>query len=70
MGIERDKRLAGLFARLGEERAANNNPWVTLIRLAFEHDAEAAAKAAEEIIDRDRQIDEVLWAIVREYRGE
>lgn len=68
--MAKDERLAKLFDRLGEERSANNNPWMRLIRLAMESNPEEACKAAEEIIDRDRQIDEVLWAIIREYRNE
>jgi hypothetical protein len=53
-----------LIDQIEETRAANNNAWMRLLRLAIEARPEEAKEIVDEIRQHDRQIMKLLEALV------
>jgi hypothetical protein len=52
-----------LIDQIEETRAANNNAWMRLLRLAIERAPEEAKEIVDEIRQHDRQIMKLLEAL-------
>ena len=52
------------YVKLMMQRSRNNTPWMRILQIAMEANPTEACKAAKEIIEGDKRIDEALAEII------